>query len=65
MDRITRLINAGALVACTVLAFLTSHSVGQAFRNENWLALPLYGAFLAVLVWLWFRLEKDAKQAQR
>lgn len=63
MDRLTRLINAGALVACTVLAFLTSHRMGQAFRHEDWLAIPLYGGLLAGLVWLWFRLEKHVKQA--
>ncbi len=62
MDRMMKLINAGALVACTVLAFLTSHRMGQAFRHEDWLATPLYGALLAVLVWLWFRLEKQVKQ---
>ena len=63
MDSITRLINAGALVACTIMAFLTSHRVGQAFRHEDWLAFPLYGVLLAGLVWLWFRLEKQVKQA--
>jgi uncharacterized membrane protein len=61
----TRLINAAALVACTITAFLTAHRAGQSFRHEDWLALPLYGGLLAGLVWLWFRLEKQVKQAQR
>lgn len=65
MDRIPRLINPGALVACTIVAFLTSHRLGEAFRTANWLALPLYGALLAALVWLWFGLERQVKQAQR
>jgi hypothetical protein len=65
MDRITRSMNSAALVACTVVAFLTSHRMGLAFRHEDWLAVPLYGGLLAVLVWLWFRLERDVKKAQR
>jgi hypothetical protein len=52
-------------VVCTVVAFLTSHRVGQALRHEDWLAVPLYGVFLVGLVWLWFRLERQVKQAQR
>jgi hypothetical protein len=65
MDRITKSINSGALVACTIVAFLTSHRVGQAFRHEDWLAAPLYGVLLAVLIWLWFRLERQMKQTRR
>lgn len=65
MDRTMKLINAGALVACTVAAFLTSHRLGRAFRHEDWLALPLYGVLLAGLVWLWFRLEKQVKLAKQ